>query len=24
MLKEIETFYNTRVEEMPMDIADLI
>lgn len=23
-LKDIETFYNTRVEEMPMNVADLI
>jgi len=23
-MKEIETFYNTKVEEMPMDVADLI
>ena len=23
-LKDIETFYNTRIEEMPMNVADLI
>lgn len=23
-LKDIETFYNTQVEEMPMNVADLI
>ena len=24
MLKDIETFYNTQVDEMPMNVADLI
>jgi translation initiation factor 4A len=24
MLREIETFYNTQVEEMPLNVADLI
>ena len=24
VLKDIETFYNTQVEEMPMNVADLI
>ena len=24
MLKDIEVFYNTQVEEMPMNVADLI
>jgi translation initiation factor 4A len=24
ILKDIEQFYNTRVDEMPMDVADLI
>jgi len=23
-LKDIETFYNTQIEEMPMNVADLI
>jgi len=24
MLKDIETFYNTQIDEMPMNVADLI